>query len=109
MDVRAPQENQAVISSTTGAKLNISEVESVANSWIIDFSFLSLCRYYREQNTEKFSKTLKVFEGKLKCLASVVQLLYESSFFRLLLLRCNWAGTLLFFAKIGGFEVCRNS
>ncbi|MCI4391494.1 hypothetical protein PGIGA_G00135130 [Pangasianodon gigas] len=58
-------ENQAVISSTTGAKVNICEVESVAKSWMIDFSFLTLCRYYREQNAEKFSKTLKVFEAMI--------------------------------------------
>ncbi|KAI5092153.1 telomeric repeat-binding factor 1 isoform X1 [Silurus meridionalis] len=62
MDVGAPQETQAVISSTTGAQVNSAEVESVAKSWMIDFSFLSLCCSYREQNAEKFSKTLKMFE-----------------------------------------------
>lgn len=70
------EENQEVISSTTSARVNICEVESVAKSWMIDFSFLSLCRYYKEQNVEKFSKTLKVFEGKTAKLASVIRLLY---------------------------------
>ncbi|TSK98377.1 Telomeric repeat-binding factor 1 [Bagarius yarrelli] len=65
MDVKNLHENQSVISSTTGSKMNISEVESVAKSWMIDFNFLSLCRYYREQNAEKFSKTLKVFEAMI--------------------------------------------
>lgn len=64
MDVGASQENQELISSTTGAKVNFCEVESVAKLWMIDFNFLLLCRYYKEQNAEKFSKTLKVFEGK---------------------------------------------
>ncbi|XP_053468207.1 telomeric repeat-binding factor 1 [Ictalurus furcatus] len=59
------EENQEVISSTTSARVNICEVESVAKSWMIDFSFLSLCRYYKEQNVEKFSKTLKVFEAMI--------------------------------------------
>ncbi|KAK3515423.1 hypothetical protein QTP70_019919 [Hemibagrus guttatus] len=62
MDVGAPQENQEIISSTTCATVDIRKVESVAKSWMIDFNFLSLCRYYREQNTENFCKTLKVFE-----------------------------------------------
>ncbi|XP_058231891.1 telomeric repeat-binding factor 1 [Hemibagrus wyckioides] len=65
MDVGAPQENQAVISSTTGATVDIRKVESVAKSWMIDFSFRSLCRYYREQSAENFSKTLKVFEAMI--------------------------------------------
>lgn len=64
MDVGAIQENQAVISSTTGATVDIRKVESVAKSWMIDFNFRSLCRYYREQSAESFCKTLKVFEGK---------------------------------------------
>ncbi|XP_027025931.1 telomeric repeat-binding factor 1 [Tachysurus fulvidraco] len=65
MDVGAPHENQAVISSTTAATVNICEVESVAKSWMIDFNFLSLCRFYREQNNEKFSTTLKAFEAMI--------------------------------------------
>lgn len=85
MDVGARQENQAVISSTTAATVNFCEVESVAKSWMIDFNFLSLCRYFKEQNAESFSKTLKVFEGK----RFVCQQLYYCSFFRLP--RCNWS------------------
>ncbi|KAM9436543.1 telomeric repeat-binding factor 1 [Clarias gariepinus] len=65
MDVKAAQEAQEVISSTTSAKVNTCEVESVAQSWMIDFCFLSLCGFYREQNAEKFSKTLKVFEAMI--------------------------------------------
>lgn len=65
MDIGPPQENLAVISSTTGAKVNICEVERVARSWMIDLNFLTLCRCYREQNAEKFSKTLKVFEAMI--------------------------------------------
>lgn len=64
MDAGASQANQEVISSTTDARVNFCDVESVAKSWMIDFSFLSLCRFYKEQNADRFSKTLKAFEGK---------------------------------------------
>lgn len=64
MDSGKSEESQEVISSTTGARVNFCEVESVAKSWMIDFNFLLLCRFYKEQHAEKFSQTLKAFEGK---------------------------------------------
>ncbi|XP_062841690.1 telomeric repeat-binding factor 1 [Trichomycterus rosablanca] len=56
-------ENQEVISSITGSTLNYSDVEKVARCWIIDFTFRSLCHYYQEQNSHKFSSTLRAFEA----------------------------------------------
>ncbi|XP_026879763.2 telomeric repeat-binding factor 1 isoform X2 [Electrophorus electricus] len=63
MDTNTAVESQGVISSTSdGGKLTFSEVECVTKSWIVDFYFLSLCRYYKEKNVAKFSKTLRAFE-----------------------------------------------
>ncbi|KAI2649082.1 Telomeric repeat-binding factor 1 [Labeo rohita] len=51
-----------VISSTTD-KINLTEVEGVVQSWIIDYYFASLCRLFRERSAEEFRKTLKLFES----------------------------------------------
>ncbi|XP_076868436.1 telomeric repeat-binding factor 1 [Brachyhypopomus gauderio] len=62
MDESGYGENQGIISSTTGGKATFCKVECVTKSWMMDFFFLSLCRYYKENNTVKFGKTLRAFE-----------------------------------------------
>ncbi|XP_043083071.1 telomeric repeat-binding factor 1 [Puntigrus tetrazona] len=51
-----------IISSTTD-KINLSEVEGVVQSWIIDYYFASLCRLFRDRSVLEFRKTLKLFES----------------------------------------------
>ncbi|KAL1248791.1 hypothetical protein QQF64_022109 [Cirrhinus molitorella] len=51
-----------VISSTTD-KTNLTEVEGVVQSWMIDYYFASLCRLFRDRSALEFRKILKLFES----------------------------------------------
>uniref|UniRef100_A0A8C2KKN6 Telomeric repeat-binding factor n=1 Tax=Cyprinus carpio TaxID=7962 RepID=A0A8C2KKN6_CYPCA len=51
-----------IISSTTD-KVNLTEVEGVVQSWMIDYYFASLCRLFRDRSAPEFRKTLKLFES----------------------------------------------
>ncbi|XP_073686648.1 telomeric repeat-binding factor 1 [Garra rufa] len=51
-----------IISSTTD-KTNLTEVEGVVQSWMIDYYFASLCRLFRDRSGPEFRKTLKLFES----------------------------------------------
>lgn len=42
-----------------------SSVTSLVSGWTLDFMFLSLCRYFKEGNLDKFNETLSTFEGML--------------------------------------------
>ncbi len=53
-----------IISSTTD-KINVSEVEGVVQSWMIDYYFASLCRLFRDRSALEFRKTLKLFESNV--------------------------------------------
>ncbi|XP_016120947.1 telomeric repeat-binding factor 1-like [Sinocyclocheilus grahami] len=51
-----------IISSTTD-KTNVTEVEGVVQSWMIDYYFASLCRLFRDRTALEFRKTLKLLES----------------------------------------------
>lgn len=53
-----------IISSTTD-KVNLTEVEGVVQSWMIDYYFASLCRLFRDRSAPEFRKTLKLFESNV--------------------------------------------
>lgn len=51
-----------------GAKdksVNFSHVTAVVTGWTLDFTFVSLCRRYKEGKLDEFNETLSAFEGKL--------------------------------------------
>lgn len=51
------------ISSST-EKTNVVEVESVVQSWMVDYYFATLCRHFKARSGPEFHKALKIFEGK---------------------------------------------
>ncbi|XP_067290728.1 telomeric repeat-binding factor 1 [Pseudorasbora parva] len=50
------------ISSST-EKPNSDEVESVVQSWMIDYYFATLCRHFKARSASEFHKALKIFEA----------------------------------------------
>lgn len=42
---------------------SFSSVSSLVTGWTLDFMFLSLCRYFKEGNLDKFNEILATFEG----------------------------------------------
>ncbi|XP_041669727.1 telomeric repeat-binding factor 1 [Cheilinus undulatus] len=43
--------------------VNFPQVAAVATSWTLDFMFVSLCRYFKEDKLEEFNETLSGFEA----------------------------------------------
>ncbi|XP_030623412.1 telomeric repeat-binding factor 1 [Chanos chanos] len=62
MDEDKAEDGRDITSNTFGDSTVLPDAEFVAKSWMMDFLFLSLCRYYRERNPDKFSETLRTFE-----------------------------------------------
>ncbi|XDV47296.1 hypothetical protein PO909_016968 [Leuciscus waleckii] len=57
------------ISSST-EKTNVVEVESVVQSWMVDYFFATLCRHFKARSGPEFHKALKIFEAlvdELEC------------------------------------------
>ncbi|KAK7118224.1 hypothetical protein R3I94_021904 [Phoxinus phoxinus] len=50
------------ISSST-EKANLVEVESVVQSWMVDYFFATLCRHFKARSGPEFHKALKMFEA----------------------------------------------
>lgn len=42
---------------------SFSSVSSLVTEWTLDFMFISLCRYFKEGNLDKFNEILATFEG----------------------------------------------
>lgn len=42
---------------------SFSSVSSLVTGWTLDFMFISLCRYFKEGNLDKFNEILATFEG----------------------------------------------
>lgn len=42
---------------------SFSSVSSLVSGWTLDFMFISLCRYFKEGNLDKFNEILSTFEG----------------------------------------------
>lgn len=40
-----------------------SNVHTLVTEWTLDFMFISLCRYFKEGNLDKFNEILSTFEG----------------------------------------------
>uniref|UniRef100_A0A671NF90 Telomeric repeat-binding factor n=2 Tax=Sinocyclocheilus anshuiensis TaxID=1608454 RepID=A0A671NF90_9TELE len=51
------------IISSTSDTIDLTEVEGVVQSWMIDYYFASLCRLFRDRSALEFRKTLKLFES----------------------------------------------
>lgn len=45
--------------------MRFSSVTTVVTGWTLDFMFISLCRYFKKGNLDKFNETLAAFEGML--------------------------------------------
>ncbi|KAM3860721.1 telomeric repeat-binding factor 1 [Diretmus argenteus] len=46
--------------------VDFSHVEAVANGWMLDFWFVSLCRYFKEDKLDEFNETLSTFEDRVQ-------------------------------------------
>ncbi|KAL4635177.1 telomeric repeat-binding factor 1 isoform X2 [Arapaima gigas] len=53
------------ISSSTEESAAFAQVESVVNDWMLDFCFVSLCHYFKEDEHEQFNRSLKQLEAFL--------------------------------------------
>lgn len=49
--------------SDVNGSMRFSSVTSVVTEWTLDFMFISLCRYFKKGNLDKFNETLAAFEG----------------------------------------------
>lgn len=46
-------------------RMCFSTVTNIVTGWTLDFMFISLCRYFKEGNLDKFNEVLSTFEGTL--------------------------------------------
>ncbi|XP_068437856.1 telomeric repeat-binding factor 1 [Clinocottus analis] len=53
----------ATAESHTDGSVSFAEVSDVANQWMLDFMFVSLCRQFKEDDFDKFNETLSTFQA----------------------------------------------
>ncbi|CAB1341226.1 unnamed protein product [Coregonus sp. 'balchen'] len=58
-----PNNKTLTITSTTDESVCFTDVETVAKRWMIDFSFVSLCRFFKEGKFEEFNQTISTLEA----------------------------------------------
>ena len=68
MESEIKNKNETSESQTDGSA-SFAEVSDVANRWMLDFMFVSLCRRFKEDDFDKFNETLSAFQGKFSKLA----------------------------------------
>ena len=51
--------------STDDDMVEFSEVTTLCKRWMIDFHFVSMCRYFKEDQLEEFEKTVINLDCKL--------------------------------------------
>ncbi|XP_029547463.1 telomeric repeat-binding factor 1 isoform X1 [Salmo trutta] len=57
-----PNNRTLTITSTTDENVCFSDVATVAKRWMIDFSFVSLCQFFKEGKFEEFNQTISTLE-----------------------------------------------
>ncbi|XP_071026869.1 telomeric repeat-binding factor 1 [Oncorhynchus clarkii lewisi] len=57
-----PNNRTLIITSTTDENVCFSDVTTVVNRWMIDFSFVSLCQFFKEGKFEEFNQTISTLE-----------------------------------------------
>ncbi|MEQ2239089.1 hypothetical protein ILYODFUR_000973 [Ilyodon furcidens] len=53
--------------SSTDENVDFAHVTAVASGWMLDFTFVSLCRSFKEGNFDEFNETLSVFQALSQC------------------------------------------
>ncbi|XP_010884274.1 telomeric repeat-binding factor 1 [Esox lucius] len=53
------------VTSTTDSCVPFSDVAVIAKRWMIDFTFLSLCKFFKEQNFKEFNQAISTLEAIL--------------------------------------------
>ncbi|KAJ8010889.1 hypothetical protein DPEC_G00079830 [Dallia pectoralis] len=51
------------ITNTTKPTVRFNDVAVIANRWMIDFKFISLCRFFKQENVKEFNKTISTLEA----------------------------------------------
>nr|XP_046146930.1 telomeric repeat-binding factor 1-like [Oncorhynchus gorbuscha] len=57
-----PSNRTLTITSTTDENVCFSDVTTVVKRWMIDFSFVSLCQFFKEGKFEEFNQTISTLE-----------------------------------------------
>ncbi|XP_064805764.1 telomeric repeat-binding factor 1 [Oncorhynchus masou masou] len=57
-----PNNRTLTITSTTDENVCFSDVTTVVKKWMIDFSFVSLCQFFKEGKFEEFNRTISTLE-----------------------------------------------
>uniref|UniRef100_A0AAZ3P409 Telomeric repeat-binding factor n=1 Tax=Oncorhynchus tshawytscha TaxID=74940 RepID=A0AAZ3P409_ONCTS len=57
-----PNNRTLTITSTTDENVCFSDVTTVVKRWMIDFSFVSLCQFFKEGKFEEFNQTISTLE-----------------------------------------------
>uniref|UniRef100_A0A667ZVL1 Telomeric repeat binding factor (NIMA-interacting) 1 n=1 Tax=Myripristis murdjan TaxID=586833 RepID=A0A667ZVL1_9TELE len=58
-------DKSAEISSTAEKSVGFSQVKAVATAWMLDFSFVCLCRHFKDGELDEFNQILSAFRGNL--------------------------------------------
>ncbi|MEQ2279062.1 hypothetical protein AMECASPLE_005680 [Ameca splendens] len=53
--------------SSTDENVDFTHVTAVASRWMLDFTFVSLCRSFKEGNFDEFNETLSAFQALFQC------------------------------------------
>lgn len=54
--------------------VNFNRISAVAEEWMLDFLFVSLCRRFKEGKLDEFNGTLQTFQGKILTVTDQQQL-----------------------------------
>uniref|UniRef100_UPI003AAA7D48 telomeric repeat-binding factor 1 n=1 Tax=Centroberyx gerrardi TaxID=166262 RepID=UPI003AAA7D48 len=60
-----PESNNKATATTniTDKTVKFSHITAVATGWMLDFSFVSLCRHFKEGEVDEFTETLSTFQA----------------------------------------------
>ncbi|XP_061093576.1 telomeric repeat-binding factor 1 isoform X2 [Conger conger] len=62
METQVSEDTGTLISNMTDDCVAFSDIEVVANGWMIDFFFISACRFFKQEKHEEFNKSLQSLE-----------------------------------------------
>lgn len=65
--------------SSSVENTNLVGVESVVQSWMIDYYFATLCRHFKARSAPEFHKALKIFEGNVFSFFSLGFLMFNAN------------------------------
>ncbi|XP_045558801.1 telomeric repeat-binding factor 1 isoform X3 [Salmo salar] len=67
-----PNNRTLTITSTTDENVCFSDVATVAKRWMIDFSFVSLCQFFKEGKFEEFNQTISTLESLNHSVSAII-------------------------------------